>query len=247
MEKLTGVPNVNISPELMAKFLIKIHNLNLDTLNIKGFNIPKDFSEYATNWAIRFRQVLNSDKNLCRISKFFEKSTEWIEDNAANAKCSRYTLLHGDFHNGNILFNNDSCAEIVDWEKSEIGDPVFDVAYTYHMFMLMGDPSGTSANEIHAKRFVEQYMKNSKKDMLESFEFYKVVTILSMAITIALRVSTLMNCYNRFGIKGLREYAFIQSPIKNRWTFRLSFYARVLHYFEDCFKNKKLKDLVRFN
>jgi len=70
MEKLAGIPNVNISPELMAEFLLKIHNLNLDTLNIKEFNIPKDFSEYATNWAIRFRQVLNLDKDLSRISKF---------------------------------------------------------------------------------------------------------------------------------------------------------------------------------
>lgn len=40
MEKLAGLPNVNISPEWIAEFLLKIHNLNLDTLNIKEFKFP---------------------------------------------------------------------------------------------------------------------------------------------------------------------------------------------------------------
>ena len=41
---------------------------------------------------------------------------------------NEYTIRHGDFWPGNVLWQNGELAAVIDWEETSIGDPLFDVA-----------------------------------------------------------------------------------------------------------------------
>jgi aminoglycoside phosphotransferase (APT) family kinase protein len=238
MEKIEELPTYTITPESMANVLTKIHRLDVAALGIKECSLPKDCSEYAVNWGVRFRLLLHSDKNLCRVSKVFELATRWVKDNAPIVKCSRYSLIHGDFHNGNVLFTKNSGVKIIDWEKVEIGDAAFDVAYAYHMFILLGDPRKKIICKTQAKRFVQEYIKRTEGDINKSLEFYKVLTSLAIALTVTSRASSPLIAYRSYGLfNGFKEFFLLHFPVKNSRVSELSFNAKIVRYFEGILVN----------
>jgi aminoglycoside phosphotransferase (APT) family kinase protein len=52
----------------------------------------------------------------------------WLEANRPTIP--ETTLVHGDFRVGNVLIDDDELTAVLDWEMSEIGDPMFDLAYS---------------------------------------------------------------------------------------------------------------------
>ena len=52
----------------------------------------------------------------------------WLHENKPHVP--ETTLVHGDFRVGNMLFHDDSISAVLDWELSQIGDPMFDLAYS---------------------------------------------------------------------------------------------------------------------
>jgi aminoglycoside phosphotransferase (APT) family kinase protein len=53
---------------------------------------------------------------------------DWLYEN--RPEVPETTLVHGDFRVGNVLFEDDEITAVLDWELSEIGDPLFDLAYS---------------------------------------------------------------------------------------------------------------------
>lgn len=53
-------------------------------------------------------------------------------------------LCHGDFHPGNVLLTP-SGPRVIDWVDATSGNPLADVARTYVLFHLAGQPAGASA------------------------------------------------------------------------------------------------------
>ena len=47
-----------------------------------------------------------------------------------------YNLLHGDFYPTNIIKTKDSEPVVIDWSHAAIGNPIFDLANTYLLFIL---------------------------------------------------------------------------------------------------------------
>ena len=58
----------------------------------------------------------------------FEAAFRWLRDRAP--KLEKPTLLHGDFRNGNIMFQPEAgVAAVLDWELAHLGDPAEDLAW----------------------------------------------------------------------------------------------------------------------
>jgi aminoglycoside phosphotransferase (APT) family kinase protein len=58
----------------------------------------------------------------------FEAAFRWLRDRAP--KLETPTLLHGDFRNGNIMFQPEvGVAAVLDWELAHLGDPAEDLAW----------------------------------------------------------------------------------------------------------------------
>ncbi|MEQ9465089.1 MAG: phosphotransferase family protein [Haliea sp.] len=54
-------------------------------------------------------------------------SARWLLENLPRE--SRQTLVHGDFRNGNLMINESGLHAVLDWELTQIGDPVRDLGW----------------------------------------------------------------------------------------------------------------------
>lgn len=58
----------------------------------------------------------------------FDLAFKWLSDNTPSD--DRITLVHGDFRNGNIMFDpNVGVSAVLDWELAHIGDPMEDMGW----------------------------------------------------------------------------------------------------------------------
>lgn len=64
-------------------------------------------------------------------------------------------IIHGDFHPGNVLFDNQKAAVLLDFEYASVGSPLVDLAYACVMFFASDITSGI--NNESAKRFLDTY------------------------------------------------------------------------------------------
>jgi Ser/Thr protein kinase RdoA (MazF antagonist) len=54
----------------------------------------------------------------------------WLRDRSASVPCARLSVLHGDYHEANLLLAEDGSPAIIDWGGSRIGDRRCDLAWT---------------------------------------------------------------------------------------------------------------------
>ena len=58
----------------------------------------------------------------------FDLAFKWLSDNVPED--DRQTLVHGDFRNGNIMFDaTDGVSAVLDWELAHVGDPMEDMGW----------------------------------------------------------------------------------------------------------------------
>ena len=60
-------------------------------------------------------------------SAVFEVAFRWLEKYAPQEH--RYTLVHGDFRNGNLVVDKHGIQAILDWELCHLGDPIEDLGW----------------------------------------------------------------------------------------------------------------------
>lgn len=97
---------------MMATQLTQIHQLDISQLgglqSHAGLSLPGPFSDESLEES-RIRMVL---------------------DRTLPPSMNPSVLLHGDFWPGNVLWNQDAIAAVIDWEDAALGDPLADMANT---------------------------------------------------------------------------------------------------------------------
>ena len=175
--------NINEILDCFASTLANLHNLKVDDLGIDVIKSPKDGYAFAKRWPIHFEQYLNLEsKHEKSLKKDFNLAIQWLKTNASKNYCRNYSLLHGDYHPGNVCVTKDSKMVVLDWDSIEIGDPAFDVGYAYHFIKFFSDSKNPDSAERVAERFISEYMRNFHGDISRTLEFYKVVGILGTSI-----------------------------------------------------------------
>lgn len=121
--------NVNEFGEKIALKLLDIHTLNGDG----KFSFLPD-------------QKKRLDKELFRQVEKYDPSTdeknirEVLKRKWKDCIFNQPVLLHGDFWPGNILWQDDEITGILDWEESEIGDPLYELAITrFDLLFICGE------------------------------------------------------------------------------------------------------------
>jgi aminoglycoside phosphotransferase (APT) family kinase protein len=108
----TPVQKVN-RPKLvkLAKMLMDIHKLPLDSLN--GFGLPSyDFISYFYPRIDEFPDIQHPLMELVQ-----------------RANMKQEYVIHGDYHLGNILENENELT-VIDWTNVQISDPRYDIAWS---------------------------------------------------------------------------------------------------------------------
>ncbi len=54
----------------------------------------------------------------------------WLREHVAEVECERLSVVHRDFHGGNVLLQQDGAPVVIDWTAIEVSDYRFDLAWT---------------------------------------------------------------------------------------------------------------------
>lgn len=76
---------------------------------------------------------------------------------------SKQTIVHGDFHPGNLLFDDKSVLALIDWEYAAIGSGLFDLCYGLFFFTLqpqfLNEKSADLFSPQKTEAFLEAYSR----------------------------------------------------------------------------------------
>jgi len=105
-------------------------------------------------------------------------------------------LLHLDYEPNHILLSKGHCI-VVDWGEASVGDPAYDVAWTYHKLRLERESAKVDLGEY----FVQCY-ERYRRQKLVNLQFFKDIVAIEMAKWCG---------FLHFGGSNFRNYAKIMS------------------------------------
>ena len=109
----------------------------------------------------RFRTHPLGDALWHRRRELFEGGTIGADD--------QRTLVHNDFHPGNLLWLEEEITAVVDWEEAAYGDPVADIAYCASDMHYLGMDDA-------AKHFTARYVEQTGRS-LDGYEAWMIVAL----------------------------------------------------------------------
>lgn len=158
--------------KILAKYLATIHNQKYDGPHAEQVyrRVVRDFvghGELTMGVIDTFPEKLNFT-NRQDIINLVKKMVEWW-DKIKN-KSHRLSVVHGDFHPGNILFNNEKLL-VTDRSRFRYGDPADDVScltinIINYSVMTYGDFRDPFKQLLEL--FFEEYFRNRKDDEIFS-------------------------------------------------------------------------------
>jgi len=105
-----------------------------------------------------------------RFSQFgipgFRPVAQWLGKHKNEVPCRRPSVIHWDFHPGNILVCDDGNGSVIDWTGWDISDARFDLAWT---LLLISTQRDDKWREVILREYEEQ-----SQDRVEGIEFFDV-------------------------------------------------------------------------
>jgi aminoglycoside phosphotransferase (APT) family kinase protein len=106
---------------------------------------------------------------------------EWLEQRRDQVPCHRPSLIHWDFHPGNILLCEDKSAVVIDWTQLSISDYRFDLAWT---LLLIGAYEGMEWRDIILREY--ERLAGVRTEQLEYFDVFACAKrLLSIAVSLS--------------------------------------------------------------
>jgi len=193
MEKLPGTTTPNRlglfapeNPELRAKIakqwvgiLAHIHTVDWKGLGLSFLGVPRAGTDCARREIDKWEQAINKHK--LEPQPMLTEALLWLKNNKPEAE--RISLVHGDYKQDNILYENDKIAAILDWEMSHLGDPMEDLGWACMGFYRQG--TDLICGLLEREEFYRLYQESSgiKVDERRVF-FYEVLASVKMAAII---------------------------------------------------------------
>jgi len=190
MEKIVGKPASHyindeakgqIIVDNMARILVRLHKI--DPNCIQNSNVLKEQYELRQLGLLKIRFFI--DKRCMNFLGFcplrqrrFIAAVKRLEE--VKPKNFRPAILHLDYEPDHVLVSNGRYI-IVDWGETSIGDPAFDVAWTYHKLRLGRELARMDLGEHFVRRY-EKYMGQR----LVNLQFCKDMVALELALKFGL-------------------------------------------------------------
>ena len=168
---------VRAMDEKFVDMLAALHSLNWRKLGLDFLEEPEDYiTRLIDSWESRFREL--QKKPLPAIDHIIR----WLRNNKPEPS-PRITLIHGDYKCGNVLWDQNNIAALLDWEMTSIGDPIADLGYMN--FNRRHAPGGLALmpGALPQTELIERYQEKSGIKVhdlayFEVLEMFKLVGIL---------------------------------------------------------------------
>ncbi|KAA9160564.1 phosphotransferase family protein [Amycolatopsis acidicola] len=203
-----------LSPQFV-KYLARLHAHDWSGADLAGFDIPRAGTTEALDWRLAFWDRA-WEEDAFEPHPTITLTRDWLWRN--RPVVDRVSLLHGDYRNGNFLFDERSgeIKAVIDWELCYLGDRHSDLAYA--MLPAWGSPgeSGEFLNSglVETEQFISQYERLSGLEVdRERLNYYMVYALYWSVISLVgtaprnadLRMTQLDVMYN-FIYPGLGAY-----------------------------------------
>lgn len=97
-----------------------IHDVPLEKVSFLSESTPQD--HWDNTWEAYEKYFLEWSP-----SPVFDYGFQWLKERIPER--DRVTLVHGDFRNGNLIYDTEGLCGVLDWEIAHIGDPMEDLAW----------------------------------------------------------------------------------------------------------------------
>jgi aminoglycoside phosphotransferase (APT) family kinase protein len=150
-----------LAPQFV-RYLADLHTFDWTALPLDGFDRPRPQTTDAVDWRLAYWDR-SWDQDAFEPHPTITMTREWLWRN--RPVVDHVSLLHGDYRNGNFLFDEDTgeIQAVVDWELCSLGDRHSDLAYA--LLPAWGSPGENgeflSAGLMEADRFIEEYQRIS--------------------------------------------------------------------------------------
>lgn len=143
--------------------------VDLHSLDVTSFLTPElpaaafDDPYWFVNGLMQLAQGLMSGQ----IGEAFAQVMAWLGDHMQDVPCEKPAVMHGDYHDRNVLWSTDNKPYVIDWTNWQIGDFRYDLAWT----LLLQGSYGNPQEGIH---FLESY-EDLIGHPVENLVFYEIV------------------------------------------------------------------------
>lgn len=171
-----------LRPLLAPQFvehLARLHAHDWSEADLSGFELPRPNTTDAIDWRLAMWNRA-WDEDALEPHPTVLLARQWLAEN--RPVVDHVSLLHGDYRNGNFLFDEASgeITAILDWELGYLGDRHSDLAYA----MLPGwghpDDDGRYLNSglVHTETFIADYERISGLSVdRERLDYYLVLNL----------------------------------------------------------------------
>lgn len=124
---------------LFCSLFVQLHGLDYRPFLENGVTIaaPQVYIMQRLDWLSGWVRSLLSDE--------FDPILNWLRDRGAQIQWERLSLIHLDYHGGNILLRDDGAPFVIDWGQAEVADYRFDLAWTLLLSSGYGNPQAREA------------------------------------------------------------------------------------------------------
>jgi len=173
---MTDDESAKVIVKKMAKCLVMIHNVELD--HIENSDVLLREYKHKQKCLLELRSFIN--KQCLGFLGFCPPSTRRFigavkRMGYLEPKKVPHTLVHLDYEPNHVLLLDGRCI-VVDWGEASVGDPAYDVAWTYHKLRLGRENAKIDLGEYFVKWY-ETY--NGQK--LVNLQFFKDMVALEIA------------------------------------------------------------------
>ncbi len=106
--------------------LAELHRVDWAARDLAFLGVPADPTDPAALELDRCRELL--ERIALRPHPVLHEVIVWLD--ARRPRCPRLTLVHDDYRMGNFVWRDDRIAAVLDWERTFIGDPMADIAFS---------------------------------------------------------------------------------------------------------------------
>ena len=153
MDDFLGVPVESLGPHLDAftRLFVDLHRIDPTPIFSESPRF-KDTSGYLEMDLERVARDLDE-----RGPPWLKPVLDWLDENRHGVSPGRFSVLHRDFHPGNIMVRPDGSHAVIDWGAASLGDPRADLMWTVLLASAFwGRPFGDSILEAYRRVIGEE-------------------------------------------------------------------------------------------
>ena len=153
MDDFLGTPMEELGPHLEAftKLFVGLHRVD-PLLVFPESPHFEDTSSYLEMALVRTARGLDESG-----PPWLRPVLDWLDEHRHGVSPGRFSVLHGDFHPGNVMVRPDGSHAVIDWGASSLGDPREDLMWTVLLASAFwGRPFGETILEAYQRAAGEE-------------------------------------------------------------------------------------------